>query len=272
MVLGLAQTFVIIPLIVYRWGKGAYCGWVCPGALAETLGDEYRTRAPHGRTAKKAENIGQGSCGLPRWSPSPVFPGKMGNGLSDEALNGYGSSSIRFLRESSASEPILCSGRIWCRFFMPARGAHAYLCALLPFRIMANKKRCISCAICTSVCHMGIDVMGYANQGIPMNDVECVRCSACIVHCPLQVLTFGSVGSIDPGNTRYRSRPFPLTPGWKSGLPRRHRHSSAGSENKGLNGTMGEFLPEEASKKNGGGFEDNHSPPENRTTRRNNPP
>jgi len=24
-----AQTFVIIPLIIYRWGKGAYCGWVC---------------------------------------------------------------------------------------------------------------------------------------------------------------------------------------------------------------------------------------------------
>ena len=23
------QTFVIIPLLVWRWGKGAYCGWIC---------------------------------------------------------------------------------------------------------------------------------------------------------------------------------------------------------------------------------------------------
>ena len=33
------QTFVIIPLIIFRWGKGAYCGWICScGALAETMG------------------------------------------------------------------------------------------------------------------------------------------------------------------------------------------------------------------------------------------
>ena len=43
------QTFVIIPLIIYRWGKGAYCGWLCScGALAETLGDTHRQKMPHG--------------------------------------------------------------------------------------------------------------------------------------------------------------------------------------------------------------------------------
>ena len=37
------QTFVIIPLLVRRWGKGAYCGWLCScGALAETMGDAHR--------------------------------------------------------------------------------------------------------------------------------------------------------------------------------------------------------------------------------------
>jgi len=35
----LRRTFVIIPLIIYRWGKGAYCGWVCScGGLAENDG------------------------------------------------------------------------------------------------------------------------------------------------------------------------------------------------------------------------------------------
>ena len=43
------QTFVIIPLIIFRWGKGAYCGWICScGALAETMGDTQRAKMPHG--------------------------------------------------------------------------------------------------------------------------------------------------------------------------------------------------------------------------------
>ena len=64
-----------------------------------------------------------------------------------------------------------------------------------------------------------IDVMGYANKGIPLNDVECVRCSACVVNCPMQVLTFGSVDKIDTDIIRCREKYFPLTSGWQGGLP-----------------------------------------------------
>ena len=39
----------------------------------------------------------------------------------------------------------------------------------------------------------GLDVMNYANKGISMNDVECVRCSSCVISHPRQVLTFGKV-------------------------------------------------------------------------------
>ncbi len=35
------------------------------------------------------------------------------------------------------------------------------------FRIIADKKKCISCNVCTSVCHQGIDVMNFANKGLP---------------------------------------------------------------------------------------------------------
>ena len=61
------------------------------------------------------------------------------------------------------------------------------------FRILADKKKCISCNVCTSVCHQGIDVMNFANKGLPMADPECVRCSACVQMCPTGVLTFGQV-------------------------------------------------------------------------------
>ena len=50
-----------------------------------------------------------------------------------------------------------------------------------------------SCNVCTSVCHQGIDVMNFANKGLPMQDPECVRCSACVQSCPTGVLQFGQV-------------------------------------------------------------------------------
>ena len=54
------QTFVLIPLIVYRWGKGAYCGWICScGGLAETLGDTHREKMPHGPVWNRVNMAGQ---------------------------------------------------------------------------------------------------------------------------------------------------------------------------------------------------------------------
>ena len=61
------------------------------------------------------------------------------------------------------------------------------------FAIVPEKKKCISCNVCTSVCHQGIDVMSFANKGLPMQDPECVRCSACVQSCPTGVLQFGQV-------------------------------------------------------------------------------
>ena len=61
------------------------------------------------------------------------------------------------------------------------------------FRIFPEKSKCISCNVCTSVCHQGIDVMSFANKGAPMRDPQCVRCSACVERCPTGVLQFGQV-------------------------------------------------------------------------------
>ncbi len=35
--------------------------------------------------------------------------------------------------------------------------------------------------------------MNFANKGLPMDDPECVRCSACVESCPTGVLQFGQV-------------------------------------------------------------------------------
>lgn len=222
-ILSTVQTFVIIPLIVWKWGKGAYCGWICScGGLAETLGDEYRTEAPHGPVAKKWENLGQ-------WILAFIFlltAAKLvtvlfGANIPLLNLESYTTQGERFY--SIAVDLIFAgvlgvgvyfflSGRIWCRFGCPLAALMHIYARFTKYRIFADKKKCISCNICTTVCHMGIDVMGYANKGIPMNDVECVRCSACIVNCPMDVLSFGELPASDPDNRLYLELPIVQRP------------------------------------------------------------
>ncbi len=224
LILSVVQSFVIIPYINYRWGKGAYCGWICScGALAETLGDEYRTKAPHGPIAKQWDNAGQ----IVLWFAAIVSLLIIINTWfkfyipSTKTLQYSYSIIVDIILAGVLGVGVyfFLSGRVWCRFFCPLAALMHIYTKFSVYRIFSNKKRCISCNICTKVCHMGIDVMNYANKGIPMNDVECVRCSACVVHCPMQVLTFGSVDSIDLDNTLHKEKKTPLTPGWASGLP-----------------------------------------------------
>ncbi len=233
MVFSLFQTFVFIPYIVYRWGKGAYCGWICScGALAETLGDEYRTLAPHGPKAKKWENFGQ-------WALVAAFVitgFKLVSVLYDiniPIINEKISYTADFLHKFyylgidvifagvlGVGVYFFASGRVWCRFGCPLAAWMHIVSRFSRYRIFADKKKCISCNICTKVCHMGIDVMNYANKGIPMNDVECVRCSACVVNCPTQVLSFGSLPKADTDNELYKSIQLPVlnNKDWKTGL------------------------------------------------------
>jgi len=87
------------------------------------------------------------------------------------------------------------SGRVWCRFACPLAALMHVYARFSRFRIFPEKSRCISCNVCTSVCHQGIDVMSFANKGVPMEDPQCVRCSACVSACPTGVLSFGRYAS-----------------------------------------------------------------------------
>ena len=80
---------------------------------------------------------------------------------------------------------------------------HIYQRAFGKFRIFAEKDKCISCNVCTSVCHQGIDIMNFANKGKPMEDPECVRCSACVQQCPTGVLSFGRLAGP-------KAEPYPI--------------------------------------------------------------
>ncbi len=193
------QTFVIIPIAVIKFGKGAYCSWVCScGALAETLGDEYRTLAPHGAKAKRWDNFGQivlllvlvtTILHILGWAPT--FSGAL-SGVNNVLMSGY-----TFLVDTLIAGTLgvglyfFYSGRFWCRFACPLAALMHIYNKFSTWGILADKKKCISCGLCTKECHMGIDVMGYAQQGKTLDDVECVNCSACVNVCPTGVLKFG---------------------------------------------------------------------------------
>jgi NosR/NirI family nitrous oxide reductase transcriptional regulator len=203
LILSFIQTFVVIPWMVHRWGKGAYCGWVCScGALAETLGDAHRHKMPHGPVWNRLNMIGQVILGVALFLfflrvAGWIFPGTFFGSLFDGLLSKYPILNYKYLVDLwlagilGVTFYFHFSGRIWCRFACPLAALMHIYARFSRFRIFAEKKKCISCNVCTSVCHQGIDVMNFANKGMPMEDPQCVRCSACVQSCPTGVLSFG---------------------------------------------------------------------------------
>ncbi len=205
------QTFVIIPLIIRRWGKGAYCGWICScGALAETLGDAHRQKMPHGPLWNRMNMVGQAILAVAfvlffarvlSWTwPNSSFgatAGRFYQGLlsgwsvAGVKLNYYYVVDIFLAGIVGLGMYFWFSGRVWCRFACPLAALMHVYARFSRFRIFAEKSKCISCNVCTSVCHQGIDIMNFANKGLPMEDPQCVRCSACVQSCPTGVLSFG---------------------------------------------------------------------------------
>jgi polyferredoxin len=227
LIIGFVQTFVAIPILVYFWGKGAYCGWICScGGLAETMGDTQRHKMPHGPFWNRLNLVGQGVLlvagvlavlRIVTWiTPVPALE-NVYMGLLEGKTASYQSLAfpLTHLNYKWFVDLFLAgvlgtglyfhfSGRVWCRFACPLAALMHVYARLGRFRILADKKKCISCNVCTSVCHQGIDVMNFANKGVPMADPQCVRCSACVQSCPTGVLTFGRVDAA--GNPVARDR------------------------------------------------------------------
>ncbi len=229
LVISLVQTFVLIPVAIYFYGKGVYCGWVCScGAMAETLGDTHRHKMPHGPFWNKMNMIGQVflvvallilGLRVVEWATGASWAGAwyaflLGPSAYSSALPGLNYAWFVDLLWAGILGFGLYfhfSGRVWCRFACPLAALMHVYAKFSRFAIVSHKKKCISCNVCTSVCHQGIDIMNFANKGRPMQDVECVRCSACVQSCPTGVLSFGQVDR--------QGEVLHLDPGWLAASP-----------------------------------------------------
>jgi polyferredoxin len=176
--------------------------------MAETLGDTHRHKMPHGASWNRVNMVGQLILlvcmvllvsRIAGWVWPDTWLGSFHAGL----LQGWKPFGLQ-LNYKWVVDLFLAgiigygayfwySGRMWCRFACPLAALMHIYARFSRFRILADKKKCISCNLCTSVCHQGIDVMNFANKGLPMADPECVRCSACVESCPTEVLEFGQV-------------------------------------------------------------------------------
>ncbi len=198
LVWGIVLTLVIVPVMVYFFGKRWYCSWVCGcGGLAETLGDPYRQHSNKTLKAWKLE----------RWLVHGVLVFSLV--MTFVTLYCYFTGAQSFLGINSqwikdsysfligawfagvigtGFYPIF-GNRVWCRFGCPLA---AYLGLVQRFksrfRITTNGGQCISCGNCSTYCEQGIDVRAYAQKGENIVRSSCVGCGICSAVCPRGVL------------------------------------------------------------------------------------
>ena len=199
---GIALTLIIVPVMVYFYGKRWYCSWVCGcGGLAETLGDPYRQLSSKSLFSWKVERwlihgVLVFATGMTLLTLYTYYAGlesweQLAFGLSAYDVQ----SSYGFLVGSIFSGVIgtgfypVLGNRVWCRFGCPLA---AYMGLVQRFksrfRITTNGGQCISCGNCSTYCEQGIDVRSYAQKGENIVRSSCVGCGVCSAVCPRGVL------------------------------------------------------------------------------------
>ncbi len=211
LVWGIVLTLVIVPVMVYFFGKRWYCSWVCGcGGLAETLGDPYRQHSNKSMKAWKLE----------RWLIHSVLVFSLVMTLvtlycyftGAEAFLGINSQWIKdtysFLIGAWFAGVIgtgfypIFGNRVWCRFGCPLAAYLGFVQRFKSrFRITTNGGQCISCGNCSTYCEQGIDVRAYAQKGENIVRSSCVGCGVCSAVCPRGVLKLENgpeAGRINP--------------------------------------------------------------------------
>ena len=198
LVWGIVLTVIIVPVMVYFFGKRWYCSWVCGcGGLAETLGDGYRQHSSKKMISWKLE----------RWLIHSVLVFSLVMTLVTLYCYFTGASSFigipaNWIKDTysvligawfagvigTGFYPIF-GNRVWCRFGCPLAAYLGFVQRFKSrFRITTNGGQCISCGNCSTYCEMGIDVRAYAQKGENIIRSSCVGCGVCSAVCPRGVL------------------------------------------------------------------------------------
>jgi len=198
LVWGVVLTLIIVPVMVYFFGKRWYCSWVCGcGGLAETLGDPYRQHSNKSLFSWKVERwLVHGvllfaivMTGMTLYS----FFTETGTVLGIKTQNVQNSYSLLigafFAGVIGTGFYPIFGNRVWCRFGCPLAAYLGFVQRFKSrFRITTNGGQCISCGNCSTYCEQGIDVRAYAQKGENIIRSSCVGCGVCSAVCPRGVL------------------------------------------------------------------------------------
>ena len=211
LVWGIVLTLVIVPVMVYFFGKRWYCSWVCGcGGLAETLGDPYRQLSSKTLLSWRVERIVihsvlifvvvmTGFALYTFFSGAHQIAGIRTQTIQD--IYGFLIGSIFAGVIGTGFYPIF-GNRVWCRFGCPLAAYMGFVQRFKSrFRITTNGGQCISCGNCSTYCEQGIDVRAYAQKGENIVRSSCVGCGICAAVCPRGVLKLENgpeVGRINP--------------------------------------------------------------------------
>lgn len=196
-------SFLIIPVLVLLFGRGAWCSYVCPfGALGETVGDRYRTRGG------KAVQIPIGFAVL-RWVILAVtvvatIAAFTVHGRTEQFDWIFLFIFILFLRALlSLAVNLFCmprfGTRIWCKYFCPQGLLLGLLSRYGRFALVRDTALCVNCGTCNQNCSMGIDI---ARGPALSRTGDCVGCGVCVEVCPYSALSFTTTIHAHPTDMR----------------------------------------------------------------------
>jgi len=184
-VYAIVTSFILMPIIVLRYGR-AYCSWFCScGNLAETAGDPFRTMSPKGRVSSLFEWILVVFV-LYAIAATIGLAFNIGNPDKWQYIWGYW---VKFFFAGIIGIGLypLLGNRIWCRYLCPWAGLFGASSKSGKSAIQANNM-CMACGMCNKHCDMGIDIRRNAMHGKPTKTTSCIYCSACVAICPRNVL------------------------------------------------------------------------------------
>ncbi len=183
--------WLLLPLSVLVFGR-AFCGWACPGGLANQLLGmaaplKLRVRNAVTRTMPYFQYFGL-ALALYVWllwgQPREVVPIRVGEFFPSVALTFEHANQIWLARTGIVlgllSAGLLFAGA-WCRFACPTGGLLEALKRFSLFKVYKTES-CNDCDKCRKICEMGTRP----------TESNCTNCCDCTSVCPQNAIKIGS--------------------------------------------------------------------------------
>lgn len=190
-------SFIVLPIIVYLFGRRAWCSFVCgTAAQSETLGDMYRTRGPKAKDVPLAFVIFKWALLIFTVAFSVyALTGNAGSSLYSTVLFIVYIMLIRTFLLSAVNLLLMpkLGSRVWCRYFCPQGLVIGLISRVGRFALVKDPVLCSGCGTCNRNCHMSVDI----TNGPSVNrSGECVGCGICVELCPQKALSMTTDTSV----------------------------------------------------------------------------